>query len=62
MSDFSVAFASLRTQAELHGLDTLDSKVNSFLIHTAEVLAQDRASERDGFRLMHRLEGLDEDS
>ena len=51
--DFSVAMTSLRTQANQFGLDVNDSKFNSFLVHVAEVMAQDRASEREAFRLAH---------
>ena len=51
--DFHTAYNALRTQAEVHGLNTLDQNMNTFLVHMAEVMAQDRANEREAYRVAH---------
>ncbi len=44
--EYSSALTGLRQQAEAHGLDPNDEKVHNFILHEAEVKAQDTATVR----------------
>ena len=44
--EFRTAFCGVRLQAERFNIDRNDPDISQFLIHTAEVIAQERANSR----------------
>lgn len=51
--EFRVALSGLMIQAEAHGLDMTDESVRAFVVHTAEVMAQNAANERATNNMVH---------
>lgn len=56
MSDFSIAYQALRTQAQVHGLDPNTEPLRTFLEHVAEVGAQQHVEARNAMHYLHTLE------
>jgi hypothetical protein len=52
-NNFRIAYNALRLQAVAHGLDPLDSSLNQFLIHVAEVEATNHELLRKAENLNH---------
>lgn len=53
-TDFMTSFRGLRTQAIAHGLDPNEEQLRMFIVHTAEVMAQQRFETRVFYNAMHK--------
>ena len=53
MSDYSVAFTSLRRQCVVAGLDANTEEMRVFLMHIAELLVQERQLVREYERIIN---------
>jgi hypothetical protein len=51
--EYSGALTSLRQQAKALGLDLTDEKLHQFILHEAEVKAQDTATIRWLYNIIH---------
>ena len=54
-NDFNIAFNAHLLQAKVHGVDTNDETIRSFLQHTAEVTAHNAKLLRDTQHLLHNI-------
>jgi len=52
--EFATAFSALRLQAIAHGLEPNDDKMATFIVATANMIAQDRANAREAMAALHK--------
>jgi len=56
-TDFEIARCGIKIQAEAHGLDMTDPKIQAFLEHQVKVIADHLACERWQQNIIHDMTG-----
>ena len=57
-----IAMSGLTCQAQVHGLDLEDEKVQAFIQHFAGIMANDQAHILFLYNIIHKNMGMNEDS
>ena len=61
-TDFEIARTGINIQAEAHGLDVTDPKVQAFLEHQVTVIAAHIACERWLQNTIHKMTGINNEN